>query len=204
MTEYTFEGIRVRLKDHPEVYPPGDDTFLLLHAVREARGRVLELGTGNGLIAVFLAMRGSEVLATDLNPHAVRLASKNAALNRVRLEVVRADIFDGIRCRFDAVIFNPPYLPTAPEEVTGDRWLDASVNGGSDGREHLKRFLAGLSAHLTREGRGYVVASSLSGGMPRPPAGLHDKVAASAKLEFEQLRVHELWTEDMDGMEGAH
>jgi len=204
MPEYVLDGTRVRLEDHPEVYPPGDDTYLMLHAVRDAKGRMLELGTGSGLIAVFLAMHGSEVLATDINPWAVRLASRNAALNGVRLEVLRADLFEGIRGRFDAVIFNPPYLPTAPTDVTGDRWLDASVNGGSDGQEHLRRFLAGLSAHLARGGRGYVVASSLSGGMPRPPAGLHCRVAASARLEYEQLRVHELRANEAHRKEGAH
>jgi release factor glutamine methyltransferase len=187
MTRYVVRGIELQLLDHPEVYPPSDDTFLLIEAIGPVRGRVLELGTGSGLIAVLCARLGARVVATDVNPHAVRLARNNAARNGVAIEAVESDLFEGIRGSFDLVVFNPPYLPTAPEDLTGDRWLDASVDGGPDGLGPARRFLAGLMPRLAPGGRALTVISSLSGGRLAAPPGLSMRPAATRKLEFELL-----------------
>lgn len=192
MASYQANGVELRILGHPEVYPPGDDSFLMLGALKGARGRALDIGTGSGIIAVYLAKRGCEVVATDINPHALSLASANARQNGVELETVRADVFEGICGTFDVIVFNPPYLPTAPSDVTGDRWLDASVNGGPDGLLFIRRFLLGLAGHLEKDGSAYLLTSSLSGPEPAPPEGLRARVVASARLEFELLRVFEI------------
>ena len=191
MPRYSVTGIGLSLEDHPEVYPPAEDTFLLAEAIGRARGRVLEVGTGSGLIAVLCARQGAEVVATDINPHAVRLARSNAARNGVRIEALEADLFEGVSGSFDLVVFNPPYLPTAPSDITGDRWLDASVNGGPDGLRPARRFLAGLSSRLSPGGRALTVTSSLSKGRLKAPPGLALRPVATRKLEFELLTVLE-------------
>lgn len=192
MVSYKVNGIELGISGHPEVYPPGDDSFLMLGAVEKARGRVLDIGTGSGIVGIYLAKRGCAVVATDINPYALRLAYANARQNRVELETVRADVFEGISGTFDVIVFNPPYLPTAPSDVTADRWLDASVNGGADGLLFIRRFLRGLDDHLEKDGSAYLLASSLSGPAPVPPHGLRARAVASARLEFEQLRVYEI------------
>jgi len=181
----------LRLEDHPEVYPPSDDTFLILEAIRRPKGSVLEVGTGSGIIAAACARTAEWVVATDQNPHAVRLARQNIARNGLEAEVVAADLFDGISGRFDMVVFNPPYLPTSPEDVTGDRWLDLSVNGGPDGLGPARRFLAGVEAHLSPGGRALTLVSSLSAGRLRAPGGLSLRPVGSRKLPFETLTVLE-------------
>ena len=64
-----------------EVYTPEEDTFLLLKAaLAEARpeDRVLEIGCGSGFISLELALRVRSLLATDINPHAVRATKAKA------------------------------------------------------------------------------------------------------------------------------
>jgi release factor glutamine methyltransferase len=76
--------------------------------------------------------------------------------------VIRADLFSGIRGRFDLIIFNSPYLPTAPAERV-DGWLDYAWNGGADGRAVIDRFLGQAPAHLADRGGILLLLSSLTG-----------------------------------------
>jgi release factor glutamine methyltransferase len=143
---------------HPEVYAPAEDTWLLLRtAEKECRDgeRVLEIGCGSGAIAAVLR-RQARVIATDINPNAVRSA-RDAGV-----EVVRTDLFSGICGTFDLVLFNPPYLPTSPEERIED-WLEYALDGGSDGRAVIARFLSGVGRVLAPGGRVLLLISSLTG-----------------------------------------
>ncbi|MFP4474741.1 MAG: 50S ribosomal protein L11 methyltransferase [Desulfatibacillaceae bacterium] len=64
---------------------------LVEFASREPLGRVLDLGTGTGVLALAAAVLGAEhVLAVDLNPLAVRTTTNNIALNRME-HLVRAE-----------------------------------------------------------------------------------------------------------------
>lgn len=141
-----------------QVYPPDDDTFLLLGAALElvAPGeRVLEVGCGSGFIAAALAPR-AEVTGTDINPHALR-QSRQAGI----VDVVRADLLCGIRGPFDTIIFNPPYLPTRPGERVDD-WLEYALDGGEDGTTVIRRFAAQVGEVLAPGGRILLLVSSLT------------------------------------------
>lgn len=143
---------------HPEVYAPAEDTWLLLRAAgTECRDgeRVLEIGCGSGAVSAALSRR-AHVLATDINPHAVRVARD------MGIEVVRTDLFSGICGRFDLVLFNPPYLPTQPDERMDD-WLEYALDGGPDGRATISRFLSGVGRVLAPSGRVLLLVSSLTG-----------------------------------------
>ncbi len=144
---------------HPQVYPVEEDTLLLLEAAQaELRSgdRVLEVGTGSGHIAASLLGRVARVVAVDISPHAA------AAARAKGLEVVRTDLFAGIRVTFDLVLFNPPYLPTAPGERLDD-WLEYALDGGLDGRQTIARFLNSLGGVLSPNGRALLLVSSLTG-----------------------------------------
>ncbi|MDI9632732.1 MAG: methyltransferase [Methanolinea sp.] len=139
-----------------KVYPPDDDTFLLLGAALALVSpgeRVLEVGCGSGFISTGLLSRAN-VVGTDINPHALR-QSREAGI-----EVVRADLLSGIRGPFDTVIFNPPYLPTRGGERTGD-WLDYALDGGEDGLRVISRFIAQAGRVLAPGGRILLLVSSL-------------------------------------------
>jgi release factor glutamine methyltransferase len=144
--------------DSRQVYSPEADTLLLLAAARaEVRpgDRVLEVGTGSGLVAAEIA-RITRVVATDINPHAVLCAGKAG------VEVVRTDLFSGIRGPFDLVLFNPPYLPTQPEERMDD-WLEHALDGGVSGRAVIERFARNVGDVLAPGGRILLLISSLTG-----------------------------------------
>jgi release factor glutamine methyltransferase len=113
------------------------------------------VGTGSGMIAADIA-RITRVVATDINPHAVLCAGN------VGIEVVRTDLFAGIRGPFDLILFNPPYLPTQPEERMDD-WLEYALDGGESGRAVIERFARNVGDVLAPEGRILLLVSSLTG-----------------------------------------
>jgi release factor glutamine methyltransferase len=144
--------------DPCQVYSPEADTALLLLAARaevQPTDFVLEVGTGTGLIAAEMA-KVTRVLATDINPHAVFCA------HRAGIEVVRTDLFMGIRGPFDLVLFNPPYLPTRPEERIDD-WLEYALDGGDNGRAVIEQFAQNVGDALAPGGRILLLISSLTG-----------------------------------------
>lgn len=75
----------------------------------DLNGRVIDLGTGTGRLAIGVAlMGGEEVVGVDVDERALALARENAETAEVQVEWIRSDI-EKINGRFDAVIMNPPY-----------------------------------------------------------------------------------------------
>ena len=133
---------------HPEVYDPSDDTFLLARVVRDSVGpgdRFLEVGCGTGVVSIAAGQRGAQVTCTDANPHAVRLAYQNAKQNAVGVQALETDLMAGVPGPFDAIAFNPPYLPTTDDDrVSGP--LNLAFDGGESGNDVVLRFVDQLEA----------------------------------------------------------
>lgn len=145
--------------DRSQVYQPEADTVLLAGAARQevrAGDRVLEVGTGTGIVARELAKVSDFVIATDINPHAAACARESG------LDTVRTDLVAGIRGEFDLIVFNPPYLPTRPEERIDD-WLEYALDGGESGRAVIEQFAADAGRLLAPHGRILLLVSSLTG-----------------------------------------
>jgi release factor glutamine methyltransferase len=158
----------VRIAVIPGVLRPPSDCRLLASVVRE-RGlardaSVLDVFTGSGALAVSAALDGArEVAAVDISRRAVINAKVNAALNRVRVRVLRGDLFQPVAGeRFELILANPPYLPSETDELPA-RGPARAWEAGRDGRVFLDRLCAGAPRHLRSSGRLLIVQSSLAG-----------------------------------------
>jgi release factor glutamine methyltransferase len=142
-----------------DVYQPAEDSRLLAEAaVEHARGRTLEVGTGSGWVAEQIATgTDAEVVASDVNREACRQARDRG------LQVVRADLVEPFRDgSFDTVAFNPPYLPTDPDNEWDDR-MERALSGGESGREVIDPFLDAVGRILRPDGIVLLLVSSLTG-----------------------------------------
>jgi len=169
--------------DGKNVYEPREDSFLAADNLNAKAGeKILEIGTGCGLLAILAATKGAEVVATDINELAVECAQKNAGENKLKIDFRVGDLFSPIKNneKFDLIIFNPPYLPSEKDFV--DRQIDLSYNSS----ETLRKFLASYKGFLKENGRAVVVNSSISG------VSAGGRELASQKLAFEKISLIEL------------
>ena len=143
------------------VYQPAEDSALLAEAAIDDMAdpeRVLEVGTGSGWVAEQVASEtDAHVVGSDLNPHACRQA-RDRGVAAVRANLVAPFADDSV----DAVLFNPPYLPTDPDNEWGD-WMEHALSGGEDGRRLIQPFLADVGRVLRPAGVVYLLVSSLTG-----------------------------------------
>jgi release factor glutamine methyltransferase len=120
---------------------------LLLPRVRS--GRVADIGTGSGCLALSLAQEGdfSEVVGVDQSAGALELARENRALTGVAVSLVRGDLCAPLRTGvFDALVSNPPYLTTGEYALLDRSVRDweprAALESGGDGLHATTRLLA--------------------------------------------------------------
>ena len=143
------------------VYQPAEDSALLAEAAIDDMTHpecVLEVGTGSGWVAEQVADEtDARVVGSDLNPHACRQA-RGRGVAAVRADLTGPFAADSV----DAVLFNPPYLPTDPDNEWGD-WMEHALSGGEDGRRLIRPFLADAGRVLTADGAVYLLVSSLAG-----------------------------------------
>ena len=121
-TGQRFEYLGLTLDVPPEVMPIAGVADLFGNAVlAEVRDgdRVLDMGTGSGVNAILAAMTATDVVAVDVNPHAVEAARRNAARNGVaeRVDVRHSDVFEAVDGDFDLIIFDPPFRWFAPRDL---------------------------------------------------------------------------------------
>lgn len=136
--------------------------------------RILDVGTGSGVIVLSLAARfpEAELHAVDLSPEALTLARENAERSGLtnRIEFVQSDLLAAVAGPFDLIVANLPYVSArevaelAPE-VRHDPAI--ALFGGPNGDELIRALIAAAPAHLAAGGRlaleiGHDQASGLS------------------------------------------
>jgi len=177
-----------------DVYKPAEDSFLMAENLKvRLKEKVLDVGTGCGILAILASEKASNVIATDVNPHAVKCAQLNAQISgkAKKVEVRTGNLFDPVKTSesFDLIVFNPPYLPV--KKTNSDNWIEDAWSGGAEGRQVIDRFLEEAPAHLNDDGRILLLLSTLSdrGETKRrlEEAGLKMEVISEKKLDFETI-----------------
>ena len=143
-----FRHLSLRSDRRALIPRPETEGLVELLLQRARRGRVVDVGTGSGCIALSLALEGgfTEVVGVDRSAEALALAGENREQVSAWVELVQGDLCAPLRAgTFDALISNPPYLTAA--EYAG---LDPSVRdwepaialeSGEDGLETTVRLL---------------------------------------------------------------
>ncbi len=148
----------------PGILIPRPETELLIEWVLEYlspdASRLVDAGTGSGClgIALALALPQAEVWAVDLSPHCLKLAQINAQRQGVheRMHFIQGSWLEPIVGPVDAVISNPPYIPTAMVAALDPQVRDhephLALDGGDDGLSAIRVLISQGATILTPGG----------------------------------------------------
>ncbi len=179
----------------PQVYPPSEDSYLLLDAIKNLRaGKALEVGCGCGLISMVLALNSVEVFAIDVSREACVNTLQNSKRNSLRgiIHVINGDMATALRrgLRFDLIVSNPPYLPVEQSAKEDVSWAAGRDNFLS------KKLLENTLPLLSDRGVMLLVQSSLSdmGGLKRlmEKRGFKMEEASHKEFFFERIIVFKI------------
>ena len=147
------------------VYEPREDSYLLQKYIKKyAKGTVLDLGTGSGILAEEAAKSKKvvRVFGVDISEEAIKYCIRHQKSRKIIF--AKSDLFSLFKLdrrytgiKFDTILFNPPYLPTA----TGHR--DIALDGGKKGYELICRFLHESKKFLRPRGKILLIFSLLTG-----------------------------------------
>jgi len=190
----TVENKKHNITVFSSVYPPSEDTYLLLDTVEiRPDDAFLEVGCGAGLITLAAAKKTRSVVSVDVSLEAVRNTLENLKRNDLynTCHVIESDLLSAIApsVKFSLIIFNPPYLPQ-DDECTD---LDHALIGGQAGTELTQRFVRQAVGHLVSKGRLFVVVSNLADidsiQQTMNECGLVVDVVSEKSLFFEKIQV---------------
>ena len=120
---------------------------------------VLDIGTGSGCVAVSMQKRlpNARIAATDISPAALEVARRNATKHDAAIEFLLGSLFVPVASRrFDLIVSNPPYIPTADIEQLDQEVRDydprTALDGGIDGLDIYRALIPAAVDFLTTRG----------------------------------------------------
>ena len=140
----------------------------ILTTKTENSQRLLELGTGSGVIATSLALQQPEweIVATDISEPALTVAQKNAETHACteKIKFLSGDLFEPIEAintngntRFDWIVCNPPYVKNTERDTLSpdvrDYEPEIALFAGDDGLVVIRRLIAEAPKHLAPGGK---------------------------------------------------
>lgn len=140
----------------------------VLTAQTDTPQRLLELGTGSGVIATILAVHQPEwdITATDLSEDALVVAEKNAETHNcaAQIKFLSGDLFEPIKAidpngetPFDWIVCNPPYVKKTEWDSLSpdvrDYEPEIALFAGNDGLDVIRRLIAEAPAYLASNGK---------------------------------------------------
>lgn len=175
-----------------DIYSPSDDSYLITDYFKaninenyfdgldiKRIKNILDMGTGTGIIALFLneikkrvTNFSSKIFASDVLENAIKCAKLNEVINNLEKSInfIHSDLFKSfpanLKNNFNIIIFNPPYLPSLKynNKLLTKKDVDKSWNGGEQGFELFLEFISQAKPFINSSQKFYIyyISSSIT------------------------------------------
>lgn len=156
--ESDFLNIRI-IESKNTLTPRPETEFLTDYIINheDKQSKVLDLCCGSGCIGIALNKNGFEnVVLADKSKKALKMARQNAKLNFANVDIVKSDMFGGLKEKFDLIVCNPPYIATGDiaSLSTEVKKYDPRValDGGCDGLDFYRIIARDCAGVLNENG----------------------------------------------------
>ena len=158
-----FCGYKIKVDERVLIPRPETEEMVMMvvNAVEDGQS-VLDMCTGSGAIAIAvegeLKKRGykNKIAAVDISEDALALAQENAVLNDANIKFIQSDLFSKVRGKYDVIVSNPPYIPTATIDTLQREVKNfephLALDGGEDGMNFYRRIAEEAPKHIARGG----------------------------------------------------
>ncbi len=177
-------------------YEPREDSKLLARTLEDYdlnNKKLLDMGTGSGIIAILSSKLGANVAACDIIEKVIETAKSNSKNNNEKIYFFQSNLFNKVKDNFDIITFNVPYLPHDPRKEPESFENESMQWAGGENLEILDRFCKQVKNHLNPNGKILLVLSSLSEDYEKilKNNDLDYKVIKKEKIPWEWLYVIE-------------
>ncbi len=158
-----FCGYKLKVDERVLIPRPETEEMVMMvvGAVEEGYS-ILDLCTGSGAIAIAVSQElkkkdiKHKMTAVDISEDALALAEENAEQNGAKIKFIQSDLFSKVRGKFDIIVSNPPYIPTAVVQTLQKEVKDfephLALDGGEDGLDFYRRIAIEAPKRIRRGG----------------------------------------------------
>lgn len=116
---------------------------------KDKKVKVLDIGTGSGIIAITLNKlnKNLQITATDISTKALKVAKKNQKKHQTNIEFIHTDLYKNIKDKFDIIISNPPYIEENSKKIENQVLKNEphiALFGGKDGLDYYRNILKNI------------------------------------------------------------
>jgi release factor glutamine methyltransferase len=151
-----FDDVYINLK-YNVLIPRYETEEVMLESLKyiNSNSKVLDLCTGSGYIGLSIKKKiNANVTLSDISKDSIKQAKKNSKINKLKVKIIKSNMFENINEKYDLIISNPPYIPNHIKLSKSILKFEPSnaLFGGKDGNNFYKIIIQNASKYLKKNG----------------------------------------------------
>ena len=146
-----------KVAQHKDMYHFNTDTCLLGEFIKINKGeKVLDVGTNNGALLVYICKKGGIATGIEIQKEAIEVCKLTLKENNLKANIINEDFtLWNNEEKFDVIVSNPPYFDSKTiKQRNENKFIELARH---EGTLTLSSLCENIAKHLSKTGRAYLV-----------------------------------------------